>query len=902
MTSSFHWKHPSVWRVLSAAGVGSVWGTCIHKSLEDRVINTATDTDDGGRKPAVPSAGTRNSPGFLNLNLFLRPATTHMEPTAAPSRYPKILATSTNVSAADNIAAKNSQQQQQQQQPVKEYDFVILGHGIAGKSALETLQKLSPQASIAVIDPFLAWNHKSKKSQHSKQQTPSSNNSNNNNNKVDFYASRCQGFHPLTRQVQVQVQQQHSDDDHATTIIRYQHAILVATGSRGAPPPHYLLDERALGRILELRPTILPHHTDKTTITRPIWNPAQIRHTVLQAARRGDKVAVLGSGWDAIELAVAVSSSSSTKKPAAACLVFGGKGPLSHVLPQYLSASVAKRLTSIKHNIPILHRSLIRYIGSDQVYSKKKTKSHDHKDDAGLQLYTAKSYDFLDASRTAVQWVVVAPEVSGSMGTAALPTNSTPTHLQAAQDGRAWYQTWSHLTTILANNNKTSTTNALSTANVLACYADDGRIAVNAELSAGNGVYAAGSVAKFPNPWTGNADVAGVGAEDGTQAGLVAACNMARDYQQRKQHGLFGGSSGSSGDMDLSRDMAHLKHPVPVWRSDTATGNSNNSLKEAGIYALCVGSCDSERFSTQAFWWTNQSKRLKQWLDDDDSSAPRSPRRRRTARLVTNPASSLRPVYGRGIVFYMDQEAGQIQGVMIWGFPFTDGKDEDTNDKECQQQLNSKLVQHMQEIILTNGGFRNLGQDSELERVNFVHYLMNTSRQLVAKAITPFAASSSTSITPEDLPRPLIRYTEVRPAGVRRVNVLNRRQEAQGHGFLGEDLFARSAAIAEEAPAPLPSFDSLREQNEDFWEFEASLSKRGTSRDEKTAQRRARAKALQDWAIWEWYQRRWEENEDRARPPREEALWLRKGDENRGVSAKDRFNDSLMKAIFPQGR
>ena len=74
------------------------------------------------------------------------------------------------------------------------------------------------------------------------------------------------------------------------------------------------------------------------------------------------------------------------------------------------------------------------------------------------------------------------------------------------------------------------------------------------------------------------------------------------------------------------------------------------------------------------------------------------------------------------------------------------------------------------------------------------------------------------------------------------------------------------------------------------------------SKEERMAQRRARAQALKDWAIWEWYQRRWEENEDRARPPREEALWLRKGDENRGISAKERFNESMMRAIFPEGR
>ena len=105
----------------------------------------------------------------------------------------------------------------------------------------------------------------------------------------------------------------------------------------------------------------------------------------------------MGSGWEAIELALAVSSSSPNKKSSSS-LVFGGKGPLSHVLPQYLSAAVAKRLRSNKHNIDIYHRSLIRYVGTDY--------STNNDNLTGLTLYTAKSYDLLDAARTTVQWVV----------------------------------------------------------------------------------------------------------------------------------------------------------------------------------------------------------------------------------------------------------------------------------------------------------------------------------------------------------------------------------------------------------------------------------------------------------------------------------------------------------------
>lgn len=494
------------------------------------------------------------------------------------------------------------------------------------------------------------------------------------------------------------------------------------------------------------------------------------------------------------------------------------------------------------------------------------------------------------------------------MGTAALPTGNTPTFLQEASDGRDWYQTWSHLTTSTVATSHQR--HSIPPTNLIACYADDARIAVNAELSAGNGVYAAGSVAKYPNPWTGNADTAGVGAHDATQAGVVAAHNMARDYslrtgggqQQQRFAGLLLG--GKNHPTILSGDAAFLKHPIPIWRSDqmNSLNCNDNALQGAGIHALCVGSCDSERFSTQAFWWTNQSKRLRQIFDENGKNG--GGRVTKASTRKDHPAN-VRPVYGRGIVYYMDQDAGQIQGIMMWGLPFTtNNKKKKTEEGEGEgnyhdSKLNTELIQHMEEIIQTNGGFTNLGMESELERVRFVQYLTEQSRELVADSIEPFV---SRKVEPDDLPRPLIRYTEVRPARIRRVRVLNKSNEAQGHGFLGEDLFTRcNDRVTEVPPAPLPNFDSLREVSDSDAEARL-LQSRDVSREERTAIHRSRTQAMQDWAVWEWYQRRWEENEDLARPPKEELLWLRRGDENRGVSSRDRFNEAYLKAIFPDGR
>jgi hypothetical protein len=130
------------------------------------------------------------------------------------------------------------------------------------------------------------------------------------------------------------------------------------------------------------------------------------------------------------------------------------------------------------------------------------------------------------------------------------------------------------------------------------CYADDGRLAANTELAVCRGVYAAGSVAKYANDWTGHATVAGYGVVDGTDAGRVAALNMAQEYTR----GQSGGTTWSSvlgGEPHQSNSYppaAAVKDPIPVWRSYLRTTNGSmrdqhTMLAEIGIVALCVGHC-----------------------------------------------------------------------------------------------------------------------------------------------------------------------------------------------------------------------------------------------------------------------------------------------------------------------
>lgn len=352
--ASLRWNNLSTaCRVLSVAGTST--GLALFNKDETNGNETSPFVQ-ANRQDTIPSTYFQKMNGISNI-LRMSPAKTAME--AAP-----IMASPTGTTDSSPETTTTTTDKTK----VKDYDFVVIGHGLAGKSAVKKLQELCPQASIAVLDNRI----KTEKT----------------NGKVHYLPFHCDGFHPLKRTVKTSKGEQ----------LRYQHAILVATGSRGAPPPHYLLDEKALGRILELRPTVLA--TTQQDKGRPIWDPAFIRRKVLHAARKGDKVATVGSGWEAVELAIAASVAGQSKRHSSSALVFGGKGPLSHVLPQYLSAAVAKRLTSTRHNIEIYHRSLIRYVGTDY------TASNVDGDLAGLTLYTAKSYDLLDAARTSVQWLV----------------------------------------------------------------------------------------------------------------------------------------------------------------------------------------------------------------------------------------------------------------------------------------------------------------------------------------------------------------------------------------------------------------------------------------------------------------------------------------------------------------
>jgi len=787
----------------------------------------------------------------------------------------------------------------------KVYDFVVIGYGNAGRSAVETLQQECPSASIALLDPL---------------RRPSSAiiGTSSSNTRLDYFSSRAVGLSPQKQLVETD----HCDDDDdasGNSTLQYKYAVLIATGARGAVPPSYLMDDKSREHIFELRPTILPttavgndngsddddgqpHQREEENHQRPVMSAEDVRQTVLRRAKEGASVGVLGCGFDAVDLVVEASlmgiSNKMNMKRNRPVMIFGSHGPVNHALPNYLCSALAKRLKAKR--IDLLDRSLIRYVSHNEDEAKHSS-SKKRQPAPYLNVYTAKSFDFLDGRTTSLDVLVLAPDVSGPRGTGVLPTNEVPEFLEDAAKGRSWYQTWSGLSVLSQDD-----------PSMIVCYKDDGRIAVNPELCACTGVYAAGSVAKYANSVTGHATVAGAGVADGTAGGRTAAMNMAR---------LVGSRSGNSNSRfgfgtreGRKSKMVTVKDPLPVWRSDLRYSSAREgdpteetSLSQIGVTALCVGNCDAESMSTHGVWWSNHSafrRRLTQRSrqdegdeggGDDDGSPESLRRQQQRQRQRREILKSLKPVYGLGVIYYLDS-TGHIQGLMTWGLPFT--------CSENDRKLNQQLIEQMRTVIRTNGGIRCL--DTEADHLKMAQYLGDTSKQLVATALTSghgehFAKAHQLQLN--EFPRPLHRYTEVRPPSVRSVGVLKRRDGLHGNGILGEDMFARYEEQDDHRPDPPPP-KPVRHQATTTT-VAAGGSATTTAKDASSSQAAAAAAAAWEaaqearyhWAVWDQKERRFDANEARARPPKEEPLWIRKGDETRNIPQRERIGSAYKTAM-----
>ena len=252
------------------------------------------------------------------------------------------------------------------------------------------------------------------------------------------------------------------------------------------------------------------------------------------------------------------------------------------------------------------------------------------------------------------------------------------------------------------------------------------------------------------------------------------------------------------------------------------------------------------------------------------------------------------PIYGIGIVFYLDHY-GRIQGIMSWGLPFADRPGED---------INAELLGYMEHLIQTNAGVSALDAEEN-------HQVMNTALGKASQKLVAIAVKGHLSdITRvwhgldgpiEQFATPLYRYTEVSTSKNKTVNVL-KRKDGSGLGVLGEGLYARDEFERGESTHT----GSMRNSElvfEDGDEEELPSNIPATMypikvhpmyQDSKpisadTVKELNRFLAVQSW---------WEANENRARPGKEDPLWLRPGDEKKNTSGKQKLNDAFRRVMF----
>lgn len=714
------------------------------------------------------------------------------------------------------------------------YDFVIVGNGNAGQSASRTLREKFPHAKIAVIDPL---------------RVPRGQLS--NRNKAQHFRDTVASLDPSAKTVSLL--------EDTNTQIQYKHGILIATGARGAPPPLELFEDKALTRVLELRPTELPNNTK-----RPVMAPETVRKAVARAAAQGAKIAILGSGWEALDLAL-VAEQHGRKKPS---ICFASQGPVWNTLPNYLSTELRRRLN--KREIDIQDRSYVRYVADIEHIRTRK-----------IELHTARVYDLLDTRRVVLDLLVLAPDSFGAKGSAALPTTEVPEGMRESSNGRPWYKTWSQI----------SKSSPFEPSPVV-CFEDDGRIAVNTELSVASNIYAAGGCAKYPNSTTGNSSVAGEGSLGGVEAGRIAALNMSRNFAS-----IFGfpTASGATG-VDV---LSFAAHSTPVWRSDVLnypTGNEvcTSALSSIGVQALCVGNCDSERQGTRGFWWTNSSAhrrltRLIEEEEEEDGTGKGSSTRlaRRTTKRRMKKLGIVNPIYGIGVVFYLDNY-GRIQGIMTWGLPFSDTEGGD---------IHPDLLNHLKYLLATNAGVSALDAEENHQIMNLA--LGKASQRLVALAVkgrSTYTTGLSHGLDGpiEGFSMPLYRYTEVGSLKNNTVNVL-KRKDGDGLGVLGENLYARDDLSLESISSNAE--DDLHPSNIPTTMYPVTVVPFQV--EEAYGSKAASLESLTELNRYLAVQRSWEANENRARPGKEDPIWLRPGDERKNTSRRQMLIDAYRQIMFP---
>lgn len=398
-------NHPSALRILATGGAMTWGGWAAISDDDDEISIDSNKNANRHREPILWHCGMLQHGQFSLATAPLRSKNSLLfaSSTLEPNR--------TSMEAASvQVVSKEEEEEKtpklEETIPKKKktlvYDFVVIGNGNAGQSALRVLQERCPSAKIAMIDPLRPSSAAAATSK-SKSKLLSVGNS----SKIHYYAETATGFHPHDRTVQLLA----ADDP--TLQLEYKYGILLATGARGAPPPLELFEESALSRVLELRTTeLVGNHNHPRKQKRPVLPPERVRRAVIETASQGARVGILGSGWEALDLACAAAevahpntsqSQKRGRRNAMPTIVFGSPGPAWHILPQYLSSELRKKIR--KQGIDIQDRSIVRYVANVNVNNNQNGNANGGTTQE-LELHTAKTYDLLETQRTKMDLLI----------------------------------------------------------------------------------------------------------------------------------------------------------------------------------------------------------------------------------------------------------------------------------------------------------------------------------------------------------------------------------------------------------------------------------------------------------------------------------------------------------------
>jgi hypothetical protein len=274
----------------------------------------------------------------------------------------------------------------------------------------------------------------------------------------------------------------------------------------------------------------------------------------------------------------------------------------------------------------------------------------------------------------------------------------------------------------------------------------------------------------------------------------------------------------------------------------------------------------------------------------DEEELMRLQMKRRLSRRLSPQARKeglITPLYGTGVVFYLDKN-GKIRGVMTWGLPFT---------SEVCGDINSHLLHRLKLLIATNAGVSALDAEENHQVMN--NALGRESQHLVSIAFRGRSMNVARLAHSLDGPisgfsTPLYRYTEVGPLTSSHLNVL-KRKEGGGMGVLGEDLFARDEHGLEQNDTTKHK-EEILPTNIPVTMYPITVVPFQV--EEAFGQKAASLESLKELNRYLAVQRGWEENENRARPGKEDPLWLRPGDERKSTSKKQMIIDAYKSIMF----